>query len=296
MKKVLLLFRAQPASKPKAVNFAKRIDELVGDDIAITTAEIGELLFEVGTNSARITHPQQGSDIKDFDVVVIRHIGALDAEAHAVAAYCRKYGIKCVDSYLDRIIDDKLSAAFEHWLVGAHLPRTFYGPVDELASKVAELGEKAILKDNRGHKGKLNFVVTSADEVLKLARENEGVRFVLQEFIPNSGDYRVLVLSYKPVLVIKRTAGAGSHLNNTSQGGSAELVPIDQVDPKIVEMAVKVSRAEGLEVSGVDIIIDKNTGKFYILEVNHAPQISSGSFTEEKAVVYAKFVGELANG
>ncbi len=296
MKKVLLLYRAKPASKPKAINFAKTIGDLVGPDITITTAEIGELLFEVGTGYASITHPGQDIDVKDFDVVIIRHIGALDAEAHAVAAYCRNHGIKCVDSYLDRIIDDKLSAAFEHWLVGANLPRTFYGPVEELAKRVSELGDKAILKDNRGHKGKLNFVVSSADDVLKLAQANEGVRFVLQEFITNDGDYRILVLNFKPVMAIKRTAGEGSHLNNTSQGGTAEIVALDSLDPQIIDMAVKVSRAEGLEVSGVDIIIDANTGNFYTLEVNHAPQISSGSFTKEKAVVYAKFVEELANG
>lgn len=296
MKKVLLLYRAQPASKPKAINFAKKIDELVGSDITVATAEIGELLFEVGTNYAHITHPAQKLDVKDFDVVIIRHIGALDAEAHAVAVYCRKYGITCVDSYLDRIIDDKLSAAYEHWLAGANLPRTFYGPIEEVAKQVSKLGGKAILKDNRGHKGKLNFVVTSAGEVLEIARANEGVRFVLQEFIPNDGDYRVLVFNYKPVLAIKRMAGTGSHLNNTSQGGLAELVPLEKLDPQIIDMAVKVSRAEGLEVSGVDAIVDKNTGRFYILEVNHAPQISSGSFPEEKAVAYAKFVEELANG
>jgi len=296
VKKVLLLYRAKPASKPKAIQFAQNIDELIGNEVQIATAEIGELLFEVGTDFARITDPAQGLDVKDFDVVIIRHIGKLDAEAHAVAVYCRKHGVRFVDSYLDRIIDDKMSAAFEHWVVGAPLPRTLYGPADELAKHVADFGDRAILKDNRGHKGKLNFVVSSAEDVMRIARENPDIKFVLQEFIGNDGDYRIVVLNYKPALVIKRTAGQGSHLNNTSQGGSATIVPLRDADQRMLDMAVAVSRAEGLEVSGVDVIIDKDSGDFYILEVNHAPQISSGSFVEEKAVEYAKFVKELANG
>lgn len=293
MKKVLLIFRSRLGMQSAAIPFAAKIGRLLGDEIEVTTAEIGELLFEVSTNNAKITHPAQNLDIKDFDLVIIRHIGLLDAEAHAIAVYCRKNGIKCIDSYLDRVIDDKMSAAFEHWSIGAPLPRTFYGSLDEMIKSLPELGAKAVFKDNRGNKGKINFVVSSADEIRRISNDNPGVRFQLQQFIPNDCDYRILVLNYKPVLVIRRMAANGNHLNNTSQGGAAEIVPLENMDKDILDMVVKVSCAEKLEVSGVDVVIDSNSGKFYILEVNHAPMISSGSFQDEKADAYTKMVAEL---
>jgi glutathione synthase/RimK-type ligase-like ATP-grasp enzyme len=296
MKKVLLLFRSRIGMQSAAVPFAAKVGRLLGDDVEIKTAEIGEMLFEVSTNDAKITNPAQNLDVKDFDLVIIRHIGALDAEAHAVAVFCRKHGIKFIDSYLDRIIDDKMSAAFEHYSVGAPLPRTFYGPLDEMIKCLPELGGKAIFKDNRGNKGKLNFVVSSADEMRQISNDNPDVHFQLQEFIPNDCDYRILVLNYKPVFAIRRMAESGSHLNNTSQGGAAEIVPLENMNEAILDMAIKVSRVEGLEVSGVDVVIDNTNGKFYILEVNHAPMISSGSFQDEKAKVYANMIAEILSG
>ena len=294
MKKVLLLFRSRLGMQSAAVPFADNIGRrLLGDNVEIKTAEIGELLFEVSSNHAKITHPAQNIDIKDFDLVIVRHIGALDAEAHAVAVYCRKHDIKFIDSYLDRIIDDKMSAAFEHWTVGAPLPRTFYGPTDEMIKCLPELGNKAIFKDNRGNKGKLNFVVSTSDEMRQISNDNPDIRFQLQEYIPNDCDYRILVFNYKPVLVIRRIAKSGSHLNNTSQGGIAEIVPLEEMDKDILDIAIKVSRVERLEVSGVDVVVDKDSGKFYILEVNHAPMISSGSFQDEKSNLYAKMISEL---
>ena len=42
-------------------------------------------------------------------------------------------------------------------------------------------------------------------------------------------------------------------------------------------------------------MLDQRNGDIYLLEVNNAPQISSGSFTEEKAVEYAIMLKELVN-
>jgi D-alanine-D-alanine ligase-like ATP-grasp enzyme len=45
----------------------------------------------------------------------------------------------------------------------------------------------------------------------------------------------------------------------------------------------------GRQVAGVDLVQDKLSGTWYILEVNNAPQLRSGSFVDEKAAMIAKF-------
>lgn len=296
MKKVLLIARAKTdEAKQKADNFADKMRELLQSDVEISNCEISELFFEVGEAGMAIYHPQKGFDIREFDLVIIRHIGIYAVEAHAITLYCEYLGIKYTDEYLNRLLlDNKLSTEFLLWAQGVtNLPQTFYGPTDELVKKMDSLGGKAVLKDNEGSKGRLNFVVSSPDEIRAITTEHAGVRFVLQEFIPNDSDLRVLVLNDKPKLVIKRSGDGSTHLNNTSQGGQAVIVPLAAIDESILDVSVRAAQATKLQVAGVDVVINKETGKFSILEVNNAPQVSSGSFMDEKAAVYADMIQDL---
>ena len=64
----------------------------------------------------------------------------------------------------------------------------------------------------------------------------------------------------------------------------------DVFSKKIQEDILKAVKSEALEVAGVDIIIDQQTKVPYILEVNRAPQINGGSFTDEKIAAYAAMI------
>lgn len=55
-----------------------------------------------------------------------------------------------------------------------------YGPVEEMKRRLPEFGEKAVLKDNKGSKGRLNFVVFSPEQLQLIIDENPGIFFVLQ--------------------------------------------------------------------------------------------------------------------
>lgn len=298
MKRVLLIARARTAETiEKADAFADRIRTLLADDIQVENCEISELFFELDRDRMAIYHPEKQFDLRDFDLVIIRHVGKFWVEAHAITLYCEHLGIKYTDTYLNRLLlDNKLSTEFLLWSNGVkEWPRTMYGPTAELMKRLPELGEKAVLKDNEGSKGRLNFVVSSPEEIQDITEKNPDKRFVLQEFIPNDGDLRVLVLNGRVVMVINRSGDGSSHLNNTSQGGSAEIVPVENIDGRVLDACIKAAEITKLQVAGVDIMHDTRNGDFYLLEVNNAPQISSGSFVEEKAAAYADMIrGMLA--
>lgn len=296
MKKVLLIARAKTdQARQSAERFAGQIANQLADDILVENCEISELFFSVDQAGLAVYHPTKGFDLRDFDLVIIRHIGKYAIEAHAITLYCEHFNIKYTDSYLNRLLlDNKLSTEFALWVEGVRAwPKTFYGPTSELTKRFLELGEKAILKDNEGSKGRLNFVVKSQAEIVSITSEYPETHFLLQEFIPNDSDLRVLVFNYKPVMVIKRSASGASHLNNTSQGGTAEIIPLSDINPRILDLSVRAARASKLEVAGVDVVIDKETRQIYLLEINNAPQISSGSFLEEKSTVYAEMIKDL---
>jgi D-alanine-D-alanine ligase-like ATP-grasp enzyme len=55
----------------------------------------------------------------------------------------------------------------------------------------------------------------------------------------------------------------------------------------LVRRAARVSRRQ---VAGIDILKDKESGQWYVLEVNTSPQIFTGSFVKEKREAFAKFI------
>lgn len=58
-------------------------------------------------------------------------------------------------------------------------------------------------------------------------------------------------------------------------------------------MCVKAAEVTKLEVAGVDIMFAAD-GEPYLLEINNSPQVSSGSFKEEKAQKYSEMLLEMA--
>jgi glutathione synthase/RimK-type ligase-like ATP-grasp enzyme len=82
-----------------------------------------------------------------------------------------------------------------------------------------------------------------------------------------------------PPLIFRRTGAADSHLNNTSQGGRADLV--GDFPTEALETARKAAVLSGREIAGVDILFDRQ-GKHYVLEVNETPAIVSGFMPEAK--------------
>lgn len=297
MKKVLLIARAKGEKTiQKTANFAKAIQDLI-PEATIENCEITELAYELSPEFIKIYHPVKGFDLKNFDLVIIRNVGTCYEEAQAIAVYCKRHGIEYTDKYLNRpLLDSKMSTSFMLWVNGVkNTPHFLYASKNEMMRRFKDFGPKAVVKDNKGSKGRLNFVVKNEQEIENIFNENPETTFLMQEMIPNDSDLRVLVMNNKTRLVIKRSSQGKSHLNNTSQGGKAEIIDLTKIDKDVLEMSEKAAKITKLDVAGVDVLTNSETGTKYILEVNNAPQISSGSFTNDKALVYADMIKELLN-
>ena len=293
MKKILLLTPSKTSTaREKAELFASNIAECLGPNFSVEFSGISDLFFELSQNKITIYDVNKKFDLRDFDLVVMRHISGMAAEAHAIAAYCDFFNIRYTDEYLNRLLpDNKMSTQFALWVGGIkNWPHSFYGELNEMKRRFIEFGDQAILKDNEGSKGRLNFLVRSPEEIQKIHDYNPGINFILQEFIPNEGDLRILVFGDEPTMAISRKSNAKSHLNNTSQGGSAKILPLDSVSKDILEISKKAAEIIKLQVAGVDVMVDSRSDEIYLLEVNNAPQVSSGSFVDVKTKKYADFL------
>lgn len=295
MKKILILVPTEQTRKGHMnwLAFRDALRSRLSGKSQVEMAAIKQLTFVLDGQRTRIYDADQKFDVADFDLVVFRTIGKLKEEAIAIAAYCRRKNIKYIDGYIPKIGINKLSCAFIRWEHDLPVPATVYGPVRSVMTHISSVGLPAVLKASDGKKGRDNYLVNSLGFIQEIVSSNPEKTFVLQKFIANDGDLRLVVLNDQVRLVIRRRSQSNSHLNNTSQGGQAELVPLDNIPPEVIELALQATKLEQLSVSGVDIIQDKNSDRYYILEVNRAPQIGTGEFVDEKLEAYARALAEL---
>ncbi len=145
-----------------------------------------------------------------------------------------------------------------------------------------------IVKVSEGRQGKGVFKVENESELKDRINELKDVSssFVIREFIPNDGDVRVFTVGYKAIGAMRRMATReGEFRSNISQGGTGEPFDLES-RPEIREIAERLSELTRTEIAGVDIIIHKDTGQPYILEINPGPQFMGlEKFTDVNAAL-----------
>lgn len=130
-----------------------------------------------------------------------------------------------------------------------------------------------ILKTSQGHRGEGVNKIENISDLKKIVQEItvHMKSCVVREFIPNDGDIRIFCVGYKAIGAMKRTPKEGEFRSNISQGGSGAVFDLEKT-PEIKKLAENAAKTMQTEIAGVDIIINKNNGKPYILEVNPGPQ------------------------
>src|SRR5258708_16870192 len=142
---------------------------------------------------------------------------------------------------------------------------------------IPEIKEKIkfpmIVKSSVGKQGKLVFKVDDEKEIEEKIRQLQVTKdaIVAREFIPNDGDVRVFTIGYKAIGAMKRTPKEGEFRSNISQGGSGLVFDLEK-HQEVAKLAEKEARITKTDIAGVDVIINKETNKPYILEINSNPQ------------------------
>ncbi len=267
-------------------------EKLQAQDIIIDTASYDELQFWLDGENSAVNPASSGEDIRSYNKVIslVTPYWWQAYRLNALACYCRRHQVELVDDEY-AYFTGKLYQMWKYWEVGLPVPQTASGDAKFLQEILeTKFGGTGILKTNNGSKGQGVFLVKSSAEVQEIMQDKTETVFLLQNFIPNQGDYRVILFDYEPKMVIYRSACGKDYRNNTALGGKATLIPVEQVDSRILDLAIKAAKAYKARIAGADIIQNAETGQYYVLEVNHTPQLASGTFVDEKAVQVRKFL------
>lgn len=218
-------------------------------------------------------------DLSEYDVI---HVGAIGSNRWTVIAALgylhRIHGCQIIDARLVESTLDEYSGLSKYFLEqqeGLHFPRSisFKKPA-EIKSRFGEFEMPAIIKTNSSKQGAGVGKVESFEELEAFVAERLKVDpksgFILRERIPNDGDYRVNVIDGKAIMCLKRTPKKGEFRSNIALGGKLTDAGLEGNDT-IYQAAEKIVQLSNYDIAGVDVMVHKENGNPYILEVNRAP-------------------------
>ena len=155
-------------------------------------------------------------------------------------------------------------------------------------------GYPLIIKDIRGSRGAHSLIINSEAELLeKITALPRHKSFIFQKYIANEYDWGIMVANGVVVSGEKSYPCQGEFRNNTCNGAQEVFVDPLDIPQAIKEIAIKNSVLLNLSWSRSDIIIDKNTQRPYVLEVNRLPGISAKTSEVEGAYKFLSSQIEL---
>ena len=228
-------------------------------------------------------------DMKDFDGWYFRSVGSELEWSKLLQLYAKKYEVPVVDEYLLTQGPLRRFKSVMSWQLkeaGVKYPKSEYIETwGDLENFLKEAHFPLIVKLSQGGRhGMGTFWIRELRDLSKLKEileerkrkaKEKGERvpltrgFLVQEYIENDGDYRVMTVGYKCIGGFKRQVKEEKLILNKSQGRSVGLT---EVPENVARTAEAAARALEVEVAGTDLVVSKKTGEVYVIEVNEAPQ------------------------
>jgi glutathione synthase/RimK-type ligase-like ATP-grasp enzyme len=305
-KRILIIGRSHhPDGKETADEIYQSLSKIESfQEYDLRLSHYHDLLFDISTGSTTVIDTKNGLDLASVDCALMTnwfsHASVRKDIALTLGCFFHANKIPFFNTEALYIrSSSKLSQMIIAAQHGIRIPRTLFAlSFDELANYAeAKFSYPIIFKDAQGSRGNDNHLITTHEEAIALMpSHSETHPYIAQEYIDSGKeDYRIFVVGGKPQLGIKRIGSDYSHLTNTSAGASTELVKPESIGKEAMGFVNTMSELLHREVTGVDIMFDKDNNKPYFLEANPIPQIATGSNIEKKINALADALAEAAN-
>lgn len=219
-------------------------------------------------------------DISKQDIVFFRDIRHNIEQKNIVSIYFKNKNIPVIDKRLILTsANSKIWTSVELYKNNLPIPKTYSNfnilnlskekQKDYFEFLIKNLWNKFIMKPIDGRHWKLVFLINNFDDFIKNHIENNTWLFMYQEFIENEGDLRIIIIGWKCIWAILRKWKDGSFINNVAMWWDAKKFDLTK---DLIDIAINAAKTLSIDVAWVDIILDKNTKKPYILEINRSPE------------------------
>lgn len=217
MSDILILFeQVKPPSSRNYLGFISALKRYTPPTSTVRYygAALPDLGFLISTAATAITLPG-GRDIASFAFVYFKSWHRDHEAAHACAVYLHDRGVPFADSeILNQRSYSKLSEMLLLVRAGLPVPDTLISRDEPtITAFMQHRGMKAVVKNAAEQKGRDNHLCHSPHEVVELVKTPDK-RYLIQEYIPNEGDYRFAVYGDRVAYVLHRHSQSGGHVHN----------------------------------------------------------------------------------
>lgn len=133
-----------------------------------------------------------------------------------------------------------------------------------------------VVRPRRHAQGRNLAVVQNKDELRSVLCDPVFMGWYASSLIEKEAEYRVYVGNGRVVSVARKTpANPEAVAWNVSQGGRFDVVHWGDWPIEVCRLAIEAFKPSGLDFGGVDVMVERGTGRPYLLEINSAPSLPS---------------------
>jgi glutathione synthase/RimK-type ligase-like ATP-grasp enzyme len=238
-----------------------------------------DLLFEIRTGAVKILINGK-DDIANFDLVFVRRSGKYTRFMGAITRYLDFKKVDFIDPAFREIglSMDKASTSLRLAIKGVPIPDTYFcfrKGVEKFKRNItAGLGFPIIAKAVRSQRNEAIYILKDTCDFEKLIGESRD-EFLFQKYIDIDREYRLLVMGGEvKVLEQKSKRDYGNlKVEYIDPNEPSLFLKLNQASKQMKDLAVKCTQLLSLDIAGIDICVEKETGKNYVFEVNRGPGI-----------------------
>jgi glutathione synthase/RimK-type ligase-like ATP-grasp enzyme len=290
MKKILILFDKMG---PKG--------EFLANKVGAETACFTDLLFDINGENFRVFI--RDIDISGIGLVYIRRADHSHFSLAGSLALCLdKLNIPFFDKNFKELgaSGDKLTSYLKLSIAGVPVPHTIFCMGASIKKYedyiIKELGFPIVAKELVGQH--MTGIYSISDKTQfrqlpeKIGERNRTAKYLFQKYIPLESEYRLLVLGDDVKVVHTKVPRDYSllKLNYSNPNQSEEYLKVDSISPEIQKVAVKAANCLNIQIAGVDVAIEKETGKVFIIEVNRGPAFNYDKTISPEVDEVSKFI------
>jgi glutathione synthase/RimK-type ligase-like ATP-grasp enzyme len=234
-----------------------KIEEFKGFD-GVTVGSFLDINYSSESNDLKFKE----ESLTKYQVVYFRMVGKCLEVATLVADFANKNNIKLVDELYSNtlLMPMTLAKSIEMkklYETGIRIPKTVLGDFSKLRFPY-------IVKSTSGQKAKEVWLVNNQEELdtLKSTKYEKGKLYFAQELIPNARRIRALVVGDKVI---------GAIVRHTKWNKDHTKITLNPIPEEVSNLALNAAKTVGLNISGIDILVNSETEEKFVIEANAAP-------------------------
>src|SRR5690606_20538162 len=156
---------------------------------------LDELYIQVGDNVFTIFNTKTNEDLATYAVILIRgKIRNFIDLVKTISVYAHLHQIQIINDYSEFRDSSKLTQAVQFFVNDITVASTVYLNAAVFSGAKLPFSFPCVMKAVFGSHGEDNHLVHNLQQIQEIAAQTPTTRYVLQRYIPNEGDYRVLLI------------------------------------------------------------------------------------------------------